>query len=90
VRLTQFLIAGEEIQNEEFEEIGKADYDEWDNFAFLQPSGQVNKDWILLDNCSTADIFCNKKLLTNIKISKKTLKIHCNAGTKLITKEGTL
>jgi hypothetical protein len=86
----QFLIAGEKIQNEEFEEIGKADYDQWDNFAFLQPSGQVNKDWIILDNCSTADIFCNKKLITNIKTSKKTLKIHCNAGTKLITKEGTL
>jgi hypothetical protein len=86
----QFLIASEEIQNEEFEEIRKPDYDEWDNFAFLQPSGQVNKDWILLDNCSTADIFCNKKLLTNIKTSKKTLKIHCNDGTKLITKEGTL
>jgi hypothetical protein len=45
-----FLIAGEEIPKEGFEEIRKADYDEWDNFAFLQPSGQVNKDWILLDN----------------------------------------
>jgi hypothetical protein len=26
---------GEEIQNEEFEEIRKVDYDEWDNFVFL-------------------------------------------------------
>jgi hypothetical protein len=29
-------------------------------------------------------------LLTNIKASKKTLKIHCNDGTKLIAMEGTL
>jgi hypothetical protein len=86
----QFLIAGVEIQNKEFEEIGKADYDEWDNFVFLQPIGQVNEEWILLYNCSTADIFCNNKLLTNIRTSKKTLEIHCNDGTKLIAKEGTL
>jgi hypothetical protein len=50
----------------------------------------VNKEWILLDNCSIADIFCNKKLLTDIKPSKKTLKIHYNARTKLVTMEGTL
>jgi hypothetical protein len=86
----QFLITGEEIPNEGVEEIRKADYDEWENFAFLHPSGQVNKDWILLDNCSTADIFCNNKLLTDVKASNKTLKINCNAGTKLLTMEGTL
>jgi hypothetical protein len=57
----QFLIAGEEVLNEGFKEIEKKEYDEWENFAFLQPSGQVNKDWILLDNCSTAYIFCNEK-----------------------------
>jgi hypothetical protein len=50
----------------------------------------VNKDWILLDNFSTAYVFCNKKLLTDIKPSKNTLNIHCNAGTKLVTMEGTL
>jgi hypothetical protein len=44
----------------------------------------------LIDNCCTADIFCNKKLLTDIKPSKKTLKIHCNTGTKLVTMECTL
>jgi hypothetical protein len=50
----------------------------------------VEKDWILLDNCSTADIFGNKKLITDIKPSKKTWKIQCNAGTKLVTMEGNI
>jgi hypothetical protein len=44
----------------------------------------------LLDNCSTTDICCNKKLLTNIFPSDTTLKIHCNAGTKEVNQVGTL
>jgi hypothetical protein len=44
----------------------------------------------LLDNCSTTDIFFNKKLLTNILPSDMTLKMHCNAGTKEVNQVGTL
>jgi hypothetical protein len=81
---SQFIIA-----SEEFEEIGSEEYEEYEDFAFHQWNHQVNKELILLDNCSAADIVCNKKLITYITPSNKTLKIHCNSGTKLVTMEGT-
>jgi hypothetical protein len=58
-----------------------SDYDNWEDFNFHQSNHKVNPTWILLDNCSTTDIYC-KKLLMDIRPSKKTLRIHCNAGTK--------
>ena len=36
--------------------------------------------WILLDNQSTVDVFCNKDLLTNIRQADRSCRISCNAG----------
>jgi len=43
-----------------------------------------------LDSQSTVDIFSNKKLLTNIWDSKRTLTLYCNAGKAIITQKGDL
>jgi len=50
----------------------------------------IPKTWILLDSQSTADVFLNPKLLTNIHDTSRSLTLYCNRGKAIITKKGDL
>jgi len=71
---------------------------DYEGFAFLQndvmcslqDKAGIPTSWILLDSQSTVDLFSNKKLLTNIRDSKRTLTLYCNAGKAIITQKGDL
>ena len=44
--------------------------------------------WLLLDSCSTTDIFANAYLLTNIKKAPTPIWVRCNAGRIQLTQQG--
>ena len=50
------------------------------NNPYKHPSDVVPRNWVLLDNQSTIDVFQNKELLMNVWESGRVLNIHCNAG----------
>ena len=46
-----------------------------------QHTGSIPKTWILLDNCSTTDMFCEKSMLTNIRPVNRICRIISNTGS---------
>jgi hypothetical protein len=44
--------------------------------------------WLLLDSCSTTDIFSNAALLTNIRKAPNPIWVRCNAGRIQLTQQG--
>jgi hypothetical protein len=50
----------------------------------------IPESWILLDTCSTVNVFHNASLLQNIRTVDQQLFIHCNAGTRCTNQQGEL
>jgi hypothetical protein len=59
-------------------------YGDYEEFSFHQTQRHVNPNWIILDSGSTGDICCSRKLVSNIRLSSRSLKVHCNAGTTVV------
>ena len=55
-----------------------------------QSQGKVPNNWVLLDNQSTIDVFCNGALLHIICQATTPLDIHCNSESTTSNMEGDL
>ena len=65
-------------------------YGEFKEFAFIQAWNKTNKDWILLNNQYTVDVFCKNRLLRNIRNYCRHVKINGNIGIKEVVLIGDL
>ena len=62
-------------------------------FTFAMPhgiGGKLPRNWILLDNQSTVNIFYNKQLLKDVHETDSFVRVHCNAGVAQTNMVGTL
>jgi hypothetical protein len=63
--------------------VGVFDYNKACNQVLSQmDSIEINPWWVLLDNCSTVNIFSNKNLLRNIRQIDMYVEVKCNAGSR--------
>ena len=52
-------------------------------FSFSQSrSSRIPKEWTLLDNQSTVNLFCNEDLLVNVRSASGRMNVQCNAGAR--------
>ena len=81
----------EETETEEEDTTGLLDETDYEGIVFAQEEQEIMcnvqekagipSSWILLDSQSTVDVFCNAKMLSNVREAKRHLTLHCNART---------
>jgi hypothetical protein len=69
---------------------------EWKQYGFLQQCSASDGERLRLDNLlildiqAAATVICNKRLVTDIRASKKTLRLKSNGGTIQIKQQATM